>query len=135
MSNKYMYKYIKGKEVFMQEHMLSSTELARLFGLYTLNNNPNGLLVTRILADFVRDSNLNVSDYFYPHGRGVMRVYPEIVYRKALNDFVFDLENGKEYSYVTHDKYGKHRINYKYFEKRNGNVISMTERRRSNGRK
>lgn len=135
MSSKYTYKYIKGQEVYMQEHMLSATELAKLFGLYTPNNNPNGLLVSRILADFIRDSNLNVSDYYYPHSHGVMKVYPAIVYQKVLNDFVFDLEHGKEYSYVTHEKNGKGRINYKYFKRRSGNIISMTERRGTNGRK
>ena len=54
------YKYIKGHEVVMDEHMLSATELAKIYGLYTLNNNPNGLLVTRILADYVSSNNLNV---------------------------------------------------------------------------
>ena len=59
------YKYIKGHEVVMDEHMLSATELAKIYGLYTLNNNPNGLLVTRILADYVSSNNLNVSEYYY----------------------------------------------------------------------
>ena len=86
------YKYIKGHEIVMDEHMLSATELAKIYGLYTLNNNPNGLLVTRILADYVSSNNLNVSEYYYPHRQGVMRVYPSFIYEKALTDFVFRLE-------------------------------------------
>lgn len=132
MSN--LYKYIKGREVLMEEHMLSATELAKQFGLYTLNNNPNGLLVSNILADYVDDKNLNVSEYYYPHSHGVMRVYPSFVYQKCLNDFVFDLQENTEYSYVVNSKNGKSRINFKYKEK-SGTVISMSERRRTNGRK
>lgn len=134
MSN-YTYRYIKGHEVFMEEHMLSATELAKLFGLYTLNNNPNGLLVSHILADYVRDSNLNVSEYYYPHGHGVMRVYPSIVYQKVLNDFVFDLEEGKEYTYVIHGENGKSKLNYKHLRRKSGKIISMTERSRKDVRK
>lgn len=115
--------------------MLSATELAKLFGLYTLNNNPNGLLVSHILADYVKDSNLNVSEYYYPHGRGVMRVYPSMVYQKVLNDFVFDLEEGKEYTYVINTERGKSRLNYKHLKRKSGKIISMTERRGADVRK
>lgn len=133
-----MYKYIKGKEVLMEEHMLSATELAKQFGLYTVNGKPNGMLVTNILADYVKNSNLNVSDYYYPHGHGVMRVYPSIVYLKALNDFVFDLEEDVEYNYVIEGKNGKSRIHFKHKKRKDNGIISITERverRGANGRK
>lgn len=121
----------------MEEHMLSATELAKMYGLYTLNNNPNGLLVYHILATYVKDSNLNISEYYYPHGRGVMRVYPSIVYTKPLMDFVFDLEENKEYIYVANTPQGKSKINYKYIKQKQkyGTVISIAERRETNGRK
>lgn len=105
-----VYEYIKGKKVQVEEHMLSATELASMYGLYTLNNNPNGLLVSQILSDYVRDTNLNVAEYYYPHNRGVMRVYPEIVYSKPLLDFCFDLKDGDEKIYVA--KYEKKKINF-----------------------
>lgn len=105
-----MYEYIKGKKVQMEEHMLSATELASMFGLYTLNHNPNGLLVSQILSDYVQETNLNIAEYYYPHSRGAMRVYPEIVYRKALSDFVFDFEDGDKKVYVS--KYEKKKINF-----------------------
>jgi hypothetical protein len=130
-----MYKYIKGKEVLMEEHMLSATELAKQFGLYTVNGNPNGLLVSNVLADYVKNNNLNISDYYYPHGHGVMRVYPSIVYYKALNDFVFDLEENTEYNYVIEGKSGKSRINFKHKRRKDNGIISITERRKTNGRK
>lgn len=132
-----MYKYIKGHEVLIEEHMLSATELAKMFGLYTLNNNPNGFLVSCILADYIKDSNLNIYDYYYPHSRGVMRVYPSIVYDKVLYNFVFDLEENKEYVYVTRNGDRKSKINYKYKRPRtyDNNIISIPERRKNNGRK
>ena len=90
-----MYKYIKGREVLVDEHMLSATELAKIYGLYTSNGNPNGILVRQVLLDYVKDTKLNISEYYYPHGHGVMRVYPQILYDRALSEFVFNLEEGK----------------------------------------
>lgn len=116
--------------------MLSATELARMYGLYNLNNNPNGLLVKHILADYISNNNLNISDYYYPHGHGVMKVYPSMIYQKALNDFIFNLEEGKEYTYIIQDKtIGKSKINYKYKIGRSGKIISISERKTANGRK
>ena len=123
------YKYIKGHEVVMDEHMLSATELAKIYGLYTLNNNPNGLLVTRILADYVSSNNLNVSEYYYPHKQGVMRVYPSFIYEKALTDFVFRLEEDKEYVYIVDNRNEKRKINYKFKKRQYGTIISIRERR------
>ena len=123
------YKYIKGHEVIIDEHMLSATELAKIYGLYTLNNNPNGLLVTRILADYVSSNNLNVSEYYYPHKQGVMRVYPSFIYEKALTDFVFRLEEDKEYVYIVDNRNEKRKINYKFKKRQYGTIISIREGR------
>ena len=123
------YTYIKGHKVVMDEHMLSATELAKIYGLYTLNNNPNGLLVTRILADYVSSNNLNVSEYYYPHKQGVMRVYPSFIYEKALTDFVFRLEEDKEYVYIVDNRNEKRKINYKFKKRQYGTIISIRERR------
>ena len=123
------YKYIKGHEEVLDEHMLSATELAKIYGLYTLNNNPNGLLVTRILADYVSSNNLNVSEYYYPHKQGVMRVYPSFIYEKALTDFVFRLEEDKEYVYIIDNRNEKRKINYKFKKRQYGTIISIRGRR------
>lgn len=117
----------------MNEHMLSATELARTYGLYTLNNNPNGLLVCHILADYVKNHNLNISEFDYPHGHGVMRVYPYALYEAVLTDFIFDLEEDKNYIYK--DKASKSKINYKYKQQKHGTVIPITERKETNVRK
>ena len=124
-----VYEYIKGQTVTLTEHMLSATELAKRYGLYTLNNNPNGILVTNILADYVKDNNLNIAEYYYPHSKGCMRVYPAQLYNEALLDFTFPLESGVEYTYQS--KVRKSKIRYKYKQSKQ-NVISMTERRQRN---
>lgn len=124
-----VYEYIKGQTVTLTEHMLSATEIAKRYGLYTLNNNPNGMLVTNILADYVKDNNLNVAEYYYPHSKGCMRVYSAQIYDKALTDFVFLLESGVEYTYQSKER--KSKIKYKYKQLKQ-NVIPIAGRRQKN---
>ena len=126
-----VYEYIKGHKVKMEEHMLSATELASMYGLYTNNNNPNGLLISCILSDYVTEHGMNVSEYYYPHGKGVMRVYPELIYKQALNEFTFMLNPGDRDTYYM--KSEKKKVNYLYKPHKNGCVIPI-ERRTMNGR-
>ena len=121
-----VYEYIKGKTVTLTEHMLSATELAKCYGLYTLNNKPNGVLITNILADYVTDNNLNIAEYYYLHSKGCMRVYPAQLYHEALTDFVFKLDSDVEYTYQS--KMRKSKINYIYKQPKQ-NVVSILERR------
>ena len=123
-----VYEYIKGQTVTLTEHMLSATELAKRYGLYTLNNHPNGMLVTNILADYVKENNLNVSEYYYPHSRGCRRVQPAQIYPNALSDCIFPLEPNVEYTYQS--KARKSKINYKY--KQTGEKVISMERRQKN---
>ena len=118
-----MYEYIKGQKVQMEEHMLSATELASMYGLETLKHKPNAILVGLILSDYVKDTNLNIAEYYYPHKKGVMRVYPEILYKKVLEKFVFDLEPFKQKVYVS--KYERRKVKFIYakFEKTEEPVI------------
>lgn len=97
-----------------QEHMLSATELAKAYGLLTVNNNPNGLLVCRILSDWVKD--IDFPEYYYPHGHGVMRVYPFFIYDKALKSFISNLEEEKKYTYS--DEINQRKIHFKYKQSR-----------------
>lgn len=120
------YKYIKGCEVLSDEHMLSATEIAKLYGLLTVNGKPNGLLACHILSDYVYKTNLNIAEYYYPHSHGVMRVYPSALYDKALTEFIFPLEENQVYTYTTRDQgKGRRKINYRY--KQVQKVYSITE--------
>jgi hypothetical protein len=60
-----------------------------------------------------------------------------MVYDKALREFVFDLEENKEYTYIVRDNVkGRSKINYKYKQPRERNtIISITERRQVNEHK
>ena len=77
-----VYEYIKGQTVTLTEHMLSATELAKRYGLYTLNNHPNGMLVSNILADYVKENNLNA--YFFNIS---------LLFKYKLNFFIILLNN------------------------------------------
>ena len=82
------YKYIRGLEIISDEHMLSATELARMYGLQTVNGKPNAMLVSHLINDYVCKNNINVFDHYYAHSHGVMKVYPYSLYAKPLGDFV-----------------------------------------------
>ena len=97
-----MYKYIKGHEVLMEEHMLSATEIAKAYGFYTPNNKPHAKLITKIIADYTKDKE-NIYEYYYPYSRGIMRVYPHDVYESALLCFNPYLIENQEYKYVCSD--------------------------------
>ena len=107
-----MYKYIKGHEVISSEHMLSATEIAEMYSLYTLNNKPNAKLVTVIIRDYFKDDE-DIYEYYYPHSHGVMRVYPYRIYSVALMRLALHLlgEQQQEHEYVSSD--GK-KIKFKY---------------------
>lgn len=96
-----MFKYIEGQMVEKSEHMLSAKELAELYHLQTLNGNPNGLLIRSILDDKLSELDISFPEYYYPHGHGVMRVYPQILYKKVLTDFVLPIPFGYEGTYET----------------------------------
>lgn len=99
------YKYIRGESVELDEHMLSATEIAKLYGIFTKSGTPNGVMVGDYLQQHVKDS----PQYFYPFSHGVMKVYPQDFYTCWMSKFVETLKrgegvwtgaSGKKYSYV-----------------------------------
>lgn len=109
------YKYIEGREVLCDEHMLSATEIAKLYGITTANDKPNGALVCNVLADYINSVGASMPEYYYPHSHGVMKVYPRMLYTKALNDFTQNLHKGEKYMYMTDDpNRNKKKIIFKY---------------------
>lgn len=108
------YKYIKGTEILSTEHMLSATELASFYGLLTVNNKPNAVLVTQILEDSSKPlfGATSASDFYFPHSHGVIKVYPRARYN-ILDAFVQSLKEGKVYEYGPRNT-SKQPIKYKY---------------------
>ena len=45
-----MYEYIKGKKIELEEHMLSASEIASLYNIFTVDGkHPHGLMISAIL--------------------------------------------------------------------------------------
>ena len=126
------YKYIGGHEILCDEHMLSATELAKRYGIVTVNDKPNGLLVCHLLNDYIYDSKIFMYEYYYPHAHGIMRVYPFALYDKVLNNFILKLNENTEYEYITKDtRKGIKKIKYKY--KSTNKIIDTNMEEKING--
>ena len=138
-----MYEYIKGKKIQCQEHMLSATEIANIYGIYKVpdkigeNLKPNPIVVGAILREYDTVKNLNISEFYYPHSHGCMRVYPEIVWKPAMDEFIYKNElykNPTDKQYLRIDKESK---TYSYYYKKPTTLIINLEerkkRRKQNG--
>lgn len=98
------YKYIHGEAVEMEEHMLSATEIAKLYGIFTPNSTPGGVMI----GDYLQQHMEGNLQYFYPYSHGVMKVYPQDFYSYWMDMLVSVLASkgvwvgatGKKYKYV-----------------------------------
>jgi len=132
-----MYEYIKGKKIQLDEHMLSSSELATMYGLQTENGQPHSLMVSAILREYARKTNLNIAEYYYAHNRGCMRVYPELLWKPAMSEFAYhndiDIDNGKQTRIYKID-YEKKKFAYVVNKNiKQQKIIDLKERMKRNG--
>ena len=132
-----MYEYIKGKKVECEEHMLSASEIATIYGIQTENNQPHSLMIAAILRQYVANSNLNIAEYYYPHSRGCMRVYPELLWKPAMSDFIYyndlDVDNNQQTRIYKVDSEKKKFIYIHNTNKQQQRIINISERRKRNG--
>lgn len=132
-----MYEYIKGKKIDCEEHMLSASEIATMYGIQTENKQPHSLMIAAILREYVSKSNLNIAEYYYPHSRGCMRVYPEILWKPAMSEFMYyndlDVDNNKNSRIYKVDSEKKKFVYVHNSEKIRPRVISLEGRRKHNG--
>lgn len=136
-----MYEYIKGKKIELEEHMLSSSEVAAIYGLFTQESkNPHGLMVSAILRQYIIKNNLNIAEYYYPHSKGCMRVYPNTVWKPALDKFIYDNDldinqSHQKRVYKVDSENKKFVFIHKQMSqaKINTQVIDINERRQRNG--
>ena len=134
-----MYEYIKGKKIQCSEHMLSATEIASIYGIYKVPTKdgeklkPNPLVVGTILKEYDITKNLNLSEFYYPYGRGCMRVYPEILWRTAMNEFVYKNELYKHSMEKLCFRVDRDLKTYNYYYKEPSLIIDFTtKQKRSN---
>lgn len=98
------YKYIQGEAVELDEHMLSATEIANLYGIYSQRGTPNGVMI----GDYLQQHMEGNLQYFYPYSHGVMKVYPMEFYSYWMNKLLETLSvtgtwtgsTGKKYKYT-----------------------------------
>lgn len=125
-----MYEYIKGKKVQCDEHMLSASEIANMYGIMTENNQPHSLMISAILREYVNKTNLNIAEYYYQHSRGCMRVYPALLWKPAMTEFeYYHLDGSKEIKIYRLDS-EKKKFAYIQANKKQFQIISLEERRR-----
>lgn len=128
-----MYEYIKGYKVGLEEHMLSASEIATMYGIYTENGQPHSLMISVMLREYVTSNNLNIAEYYYPHSKGCMRVYPEVVWKPALVEFYYrnNLEFDNSLEKRVYDiKSEKKKFQYIHKSITNKRVINIAERRK-----
>ena len=131
-----MYEYIKGKKIQCSEHMFSATEIATIYGIYRVPSKvgeklkPNPLVVGAVLKEYDITKNLNISEFYYPHGRGCMRVYPEMLWKPAMDEFIYKSElykNPIEKQFFKVDRESK---TYSYYYKEPSLIIDFTAKQK-----
>lgn len=135
-----MYEYIKGKKIQCMEHMLSATEIASIYGIHKVPSKigeklkPNPLVVGAVLREYNIAKNLNISEFYYPHGRGCMRVYPEMLWKPAMNEFIYKNELYKHQNEKQYFKVDRELKTYSYYYKEPNLIVDFTTetKKRSN---
>ena len=132
-----MYEYIKGKKIQEEEHMLSASEIATMYGIQTENKQPHSLMIAAILREYVNKTNLNIAEYYYPHSKGCMRVYPELLWKPAMSDFMYynnlDIDNDKQSRVYKIDSEKKKFVYVHNKIQQQRRIVSINERRKHNG--
>lgn len=131
-----MYEYIKGKKIECEEHMLSASEIATMYGIQTENKQPHSLMIAAILREYISKTNLNIAEYYYPHSKGCMRVYPELLWKPAMSEFEYynDLDINNQDIKIYKNDFEKKKFSYIRINKqKNQRIVNIKERRRNNG--
>lgn len=133
-----MYEYIKGQKVQLEEHMLSVSEIASLYNIYTVEGKqPHGLMVSAMLRDYINKKNLNIAEYYFQHSKGAMRVYPEMVWKPTMDKFIYD--NNLDVDFNCEKRIfkldsEKKKFMYIHIKKNNSKrVVYINKRRQQNG--
>lgn len=100
-------RYIYGKDVDIEEHMLYSSEIAELFKIYN-GKYYYGALVTQAIKDYVTINGIDDNNYFYNTRYGVKKVYPCNIYINAMKYMFANtmvIENASYYISLDNKKY------------------------------
>lgn len=75
-------------EVFYEEHMLYANEIATQYGLVDQSGKPMASKVTSILKSYAKRNNMELKTLYYHTKYGLKRVYPESLYKSAMEDYL-----------------------------------------------
>lgn len=86
--------FVYYKPVILEEHMLYSSEIANIYGLTLPNGNPRTRLVTNVIRKYIHE---NLTDptyvsYYYETRHGLREVYPEGLYKPAIEAYIKEEE-------------------------------------------
>ena len=85
-----MYTYYK--KIKKEEHMLYAKEIAKKYGILSMNNKEATRLVTKVLDEYIEKNNIQEEQLYYITKNGYpSRVYPRHVYMQAMSEFGRDL--------------------------------------------
>lgn len=84
-----MDKYVYYMRIEHEEHMLYANEIAKMYGMFK-NNNPNhpdSAKVVNIMKKYAKSHDIEIKDIYYHTKYGLKKVYPEILYRTAIEEY------------------------------------------------
>lgn len=101
-----MYEYFT--PVMKKEHMLYSSELGRIYKIYTTKKitgplyakSPHSRLITEMINDYAQDNNIPNEVLFAHTLKGLARVYPKALYEKAMEWFFVNIKDTTDVSYM-----------------------------------
>lgn len=76
-------------EMHDEEHYLNPHEIAIQYNIYTKTGKPHGTFVARLLTEYQKLTNNGLKIYYHTH-QGMMRVYPEAVYKPLMDKLIMD---------------------------------------------
>ena len=85
-----IYKYYI--QVFSDEHMLFASELAEVYGIYSLSDKPHYALVKTAITDYIDNNNIKHMPIFYETKKGLREVFPREYYEPALKSLLTNSE-------------------------------------------
>ncbi|QAA31255.1 hypothetical protein [Clostridium manihotivorum] len=106
------------KKIELDEQLLFDSEIARKYKIYRYKNNKNEIknslnakLVTVIIEEYIQENNIKCEELYYPTFSGIARVYPESVYKPAIEQFLekqcanesnqyYKAKNGAKYKFT-----------------------------------
>lgn len=87
-----IYKYYK--ELYSEEHMLYSKEIASIYNLIDEKGNPRYRVVTNAISKYLKDNDIDYEPFYYETKYGLCQVFPKRLYEPAMANY-FENKGGQ----------------------------------------